>query len=70
MYQQVLRRFAHFNAIQLSDPALLHELIMMALKEEEDNDDEDLDKIAEVIFLLFAESNSKVIILTSWKLGF
>ncbi|PIA47206.1 hypothetical protein AQUCO_01400116v1 [Aquilegia coerulea] len=35
MYQQVLRRFAHFNAIQLSDPAPLYELITMALKEEE-----------------------------------
>ncbi|CAN4112894.1 unnamed protein product [Withania somnifera] len=34
MYQQVLRRFAHFNAIQLSEPALLPELIMLALKEE------------------------------------
>lgn len=35
MYQQVLRRFAHFNAIQLSDPAPLPELIMLALKEED-----------------------------------
>ncbi|XP_057531841.1 DNA mismatch repair protein MLH1 isoform X2 [Amaranthus tricolor] len=35
MYQQVLRRFAHFNAIQLSDPASLPELIMLALKEED-----------------------------------
>ncbi|XP_075109414.1 DNA mismatch repair protein MLH1 [Nicotiana tabacum] len=35
MYQQVLRRFAHFNAIQLSEPASLPELIMLALKEEE-----------------------------------
>ncbi|RWR92654.1 DNA mismatch repair protein MLH1 isoform X2 [Cinnamomum micranthum f. kanehirae] len=34
MYQQVLRRFAHFNAIQLSDPAPLTELLVMALKEE------------------------------------
>lgn len=35
MYQQVLRRFAHFNAIQLSDPAPLPELIMLGLKEED-----------------------------------
>ncbi|KAG5520373.1 hypothetical protein RHGRI_033073 [Rhododendron griersonianum] len=35
MYQQVLRRFAHFNAIQLSEPAPLSELILLALKEED-----------------------------------
>lgn len=35
MYQQVLRRFAHFNALQLSDPAPLPELIMLGLKEED-----------------------------------
>lgn len=35
MYQQVLHRFAHFNAIQLSDPAPLPELIMLGLKEED-----------------------------------
>lgn len=54
IYQQVLRRFAHFTAIQLSDPAPLPELIMLALKEEdldpEGNDDTELrEKIAEVI---------------------
>ncbi|XP_021760418.1 DNA mismatch repair protein MLH1-like [Chenopodium quinoa] len=53
MYQQVLRRFAHFNAIQLSDPAPLPELIMLALKEEDmdadDSEDDDLKKkIAEM----------------------
>ncbi|KAL3638678.1 DNA mismatch repair protein [Castilleja foliolosa] len=53
MYQQVLRRFAHFNAIQLSDPAPLPELIMLALKEEDldpqDNENNDLkEKIAEM----------------------
>lgn len=57
MYQQVLRRFAHFNAVQLSDPAPLLELIMLALKEEdmdaETSDNDDLkEKIAEVIFIL------------------
>ncbi|PPS10346.1 hypothetical protein GOBAR_AA10303 [Gossypium barbadense] len=48
MYQQVLRRFAHFNAIQLSEPAPLQELIMLALKEEdsdlESNENDDLKK--------------------------
>ncbi|KAM3760065.1 hypothetical protein ACB098_01G166300 [Castanea mollissima] len=53
MYQQVLRRFAHFNAIQLSDPAPLRELIMLALKEEdmdpECNENDDLiEKITEM----------------------
>ncbi|KAF9661578.1 hypothetical protein SADUNF_Sadunf19G0083400 [Salix dunnii] len=53
MYQQVLRRFAHFNVIQLSDPAPLKVLIMLALKEEdldpESNENEDLrEKIAEM----------------------
>ncbi|KAL4651760.1 hypothetical protein ACB092_01G184500 [Castanea dentata] len=53
MYQQVLRRFAHFNAIQLSDPAPLSELIMLALKEEdldpECNENDDLiEKITEM----------------------
>ncbi|PON72536.1 DNA mismatch repair protein [Parasponia andersonii] len=53
MYQQVLRRFAHFNAMQLSNPASLKELIMLALKEEdldpvyEENDDLK-EKIAEM----------------------
>ncbi|XP_011096073.1 DNA mismatch repair protein MLH1 [Sesamum indicum] len=53
MYQQVLRRFAHFSAIQLSDPAPLPELIMLALKEEELNTEGDenndlKEKIAEM----------------------
>ncbi|XP_028110088.1 DNA mismatch repair protein MLH1-like [Camellia sinensis] len=53
MYQQVLRRFAHFNAIQLSDPAPLPELIMLALKEEDvdpecNEKDELKEKIAEM----------------------
>lgn len=55
MYQLVLRRFAHFNAIQLSNPAPLSELLMLALKEEdldmENSENDDLkEKIAEVIF--------------------
>lgn len=53
MYQQVLRRFTHFNAIQLSDPVPLPDLIMLALKEEdlytEGEENYDLkEKIAEV----------------------
>ncbi|KAL3513371.1 hypothetical protein ACH5RR_026088 [Cinchona calisaya] len=53
MYQQVLQRFAHFNAIQLSDPAPLLDLIMLALKEEnldmEGEENYDLqEKIAEM----------------------
>lgn len=53
MYQQVLRRFAHFNAIQLSEPAPLSELILLALKEEDldpecSEKDQLNEKIAEV----------------------
>ncbi|KAA8538700.1 hypothetical protein F0562_028319 [Nyssa sinensis] len=53
MYQQALHRFAHFNAIQLSDPAPLPELIMLALKDEdldpESHENDDLkEKIAEM----------------------
>lgn len=53
MYQQVLRRFAHFNAIQLSDPAPLKELLLLALKEEDldpeyEENDELKEKIAEM----------------------
>lgn len=70
MYQQVLRRFAHFNAIQLSDPAPLPELIMLALKEEDtDADGSDNDdlrkKIAEVITSLFIHFSWKSL----WVLG-
>ncbi|KAM7507577.1 hypothetical protein LguiA_018030 [Lonicera macranthoides] len=50
---QVLQRFAHFNAIQLSDPAPLPELIMLALREEDldaqGNENDDLKaRIAEM----------------------
>ncbi|KAJ8770000.1 hypothetical protein K2173_009083 [Erythroxylum novogranatense] len=60
MYQQVLRRFAHFNAIQLSDPAPLSDLIILALKEEdldpEFDENEDLkEKIAEINTQLLKE---------------
>ncbi|KAK7322366.1 hypothetical protein VNO77_25745 [Canavalia gladiata] len=54
MYQQVLSRFGHFNAIQLSDPVPLKDLIILALKEEdvdsECNDDDDVlkEKIADM----------------------
>lgn len=58
MYQQVLRRFAHFNGIQLSDPTPLHELITLALREEDldldgDENDDLKYKIAEVEYFLF-----------------
>lgn len=57
MYQQVLRRFAHFNAIQLSTPAPVKELIVLALKEGDTNpesteNDELNEKIAEVMYSL------------------
>lgn len=53
MYQQVLRRFAHFNAIQLSEPAPLSELLMMALKDEDmdpgsSENDDFKEKVAEM----------------------
>lgn len=53
MYQQVLSRFGHFNAIQLSDPAPVKDLIILALKEEdldsECNDDDTFkEKIADM----------------------
>ncbi|CAN1299327.1 DNA mismatch repair protein MLH1 [Linum perenne] len=53
MYQQVLRRFAHFNAIQLSDPAPVKDLIVLALQEEDnitesDENDDLKQKIAEL----------------------
>ncbi|TVU36895.1 hypothetical protein EJB05_18848, partial [Eragrostis curvula] len=50
MYQQALCRFGNFNAIQLSEPALLRELLMMALKDDEMVDENDAEKqeIAEV----------------------
>nr|XP_015649877.1 DNA mismatch repair protein MLH1 isoform X2 [Oryza sativa Japonica Group] len=51
MYQQALCRFGNFNAIQLSEPAPLQELLVMALKDDElmsdEKDDEKLE-IAEV----------------------
>lgn len=55
MYQQVLRRFAHCNAIQLSEPAPLLELILLALKEDDidadgDGNDDLKNKIAEVMY--------------------
>ncbi|XP_071710519.1 DNA mismatch repair protein MLH1 [Rutidosis leptorrhynchoides] len=53
MYQLVLQRFGYFNAIQLSDPAPLQELITLALREEdpdtEENENDDFKvKIAEM----------------------
>ncbi|CAA6667797.1 unnamed protein product [Spirodela intermedia] len=53
MYQQVIRRFSHFNVIQLSDPAPLPDLLRMALKEVDvdpgdDENRETMEKIAEM----------------------
>lgn len=61
MYQQVLRRFAHFNAIQLSEPAPLPELLTLALKEEDLNpdcqeNDELKEKIAEMNTVLLKQN--------------
>lgn len=39
LYQLVLQRFGYFNAIQLSDPAPLQDLIMLALNEEDPDAD-------------------------------
>lgn len=62
MYQQVLQRFAHFNAIQLSDPAPLPELILLALKEEDVNTEGDenndlKERIAEMNTALLKEKS-------------
>ncbi|XP_058744290.1 DNA mismatch repair protein MLH1-like [Vicia villosa] len=50
MYQQVLSRFGHFNAIQLSDPAPVKDVIILALKENSESNDDDTfkEKIAEM----------------------
>jgi DNA mismatch repair protein MLH1 len=63
MYQQVLSRFGNFNAIQLSDPAPIKDLIILALKEEdidsECNDDDTFkEKIAEVISLWLSSTSN------------
>ncbi|GKB30923.1 DNA mismatch repair protein MLH1 isoform X1, partial [Tanacetum coccineum] len=60
MYQLVLQRFGYFNAIQLSDPVPLQELITLALKEEDPDSDatenDDLKgKIAEMNAKLLTE---------------
>lgn len=56
MYQRVLRRFAYLNAIQISEPSPLKELIVLALKEGEDPEcsvnNELNEKIAEVMYVL------------------
>jgi len=56
MYQQALCRFGNFNAIQLSEPAPLQELLLMALKDDELIGDENEEEKLEI-----AEVNSKIL---------
>lgn len=59
MYQQALCRFGNFNAMQLSEPAPLRELLVMALKDDKlMNDENDVEKreIAEVSCFLNCSS--------------
>jgi DNA mismatch repair protein MLH1 len=64
MYQQVLRRFSKFNAIQLSEPAPLRDLLLMALKDEElettgdetETNDDLKERIAQVVVPSLAPS--------------
>ncbi|XP_039124068.1 DNA mismatch repair protein MLH1 isoform X1 [Dioscorea cayenensis subsp. rotundata] len=58
MYQQAVRKFCHFNAIQLSDPAPIQELLMMALKEEDlESPNEECDDLKKKI----AEMNTELL---------
>jgi DNA mismatch repair protein MLH1 len=59
VYQQVLRRFAHFNVMRLSTPASLMELLVLALDEEErmgrwTESDGPKDQIAQVKGVVFS----------------
>ncbi|KAM3354923.1 hypothetical protein ACQJBY_025588 [Aegilops geniculata] len=56
MYQQALCRFGNFNAIQLSEPAPLLELLTMALK-----DDESMGDVNEKEKLEIAEVNTEIL---------
>ncbi|VAI71065.1 unnamed protein product [Triticum turgidum subsp. durum] len=56
MYQQALCRFGNFNAIQLSEPAPLLELLTMALK-----DDESMSDVNEKEKLEIAEVNTEIL---------
>ncbi|KAL4559900.1 hypothetical protein LXL04_032046 [Taraxacum kok-saghyz] len=59
MYQLVLQRFGYFNAIQLSEPAPLQDLIQLALTEEQDPDSEGIqnDELKQKI----AQMNAKLL---------
>ncbi|KAI4388834.1 hypothetical protein MLD38_001128 [Melastoma candidum] len=57
MYQQTLRRFAHFNAIQLSEKAPLLDLLLLALKEE----DLDMEETDDSLSLRIAEMNTEIL---------
>ncbi|KAF1876531.1 hypothetical protein Lal_00021245 [Lupinus albus] len=58
IYQQVLSRFSRFNAISISDPLPLKDLIILALKDEDlDSESNDEDQLQEKI----AEMNSELL---------
>lgn len=79
MYQQVLRRFSKFNAIQLSEPAPLRDLLLMALRDEEletggdetETNSDLKEKIAQVVALTLPPSVphplSAICICVAWK---
>uniref|UniRef100_A0A804U9H8 Glyceraldehyde 3-phosphate dehydrogenase NAD(P) binding domain-containing protein n=1 Tax=Zea mays TaxID=4577 RepID=A0A804U9H8_MAIZE len=65
MYQQALCCFGNFNAIQLSEPAPLQELLLMALKDYESIGDENDEEKLEI-----AEANLKIsTTLYVWTVG-
>ena len=75
VYQQVLRRFAHFNVMRLSTPAPLMELLMLALDEEErmgrwSECDGPKDQIAQVMAVVSPLCHSNCLKTLGWCLDF